>query len=87
MGEELKFHVEAWRTRLAGQVAFSSSEVQDRLFDLYGPLEGSETLTQIKTWLLLTRQRELFSADELGQFLDEIELSVEIETLQEPTPA
>ena len=87
MPEQLKFHVEAWRRRLAEQAAFSASEVQDRLFDLYGPLEGSQTLDQIQTWLLLTRQRQLFSTEELSVFLDEIELSVEVEAMQEPSPA
>jgi hypothetical protein len=84
MNEQAKFHIDAWRARVSTQTAFSASEVQDRLFDLYGDLEGNSALEQVKDWLLLTRLRELFSADELGELLTEIELTIEMATLEPP---
>jgi hypothetical protein len=75
-------HIQAWRERLSGQVAFSASEVQDRLFDLYGDVHGTTAQADVQAWLLLTRQRELFGADELAQLLNEIELDVELTTVE-----
>jgi hypothetical protein len=87
MIEQAKFQTAAWRDRLDDQVAFSASEVQARLFELYGALEGNPTIEQVKTWLLLTRQRELFSSDELTAFLAEIELELELASVEESTSA
>ena len=72
-----------WRTRLEDQLSLSASEVQDRLFDLYGALEDSPSIELVKPWLTLTVRRELFSCEELQTFLDE--LSREI-TMAESLP-
>ena len=61
-----------WRRRLTDQTVVSASEVQDRLFDLYGDLEALPQLDMLKPWLSLTIQRELFSAEELDRFLAEL---------------
>jgi hypothetical protein len=87
MYEQTKSHIDEWRHHLRGQVAFSASDVQDRLFDLYGDLDGTPSLEHVKPWLLLTRQRELFSAEELGEFLIELELAIDMASMEEPTPA
>ena len=61
-----------WRRRLTDQTVVSASEVQDRLFDLYGDLEALPQLDLLKPWLSLTIHRELFSAEELDRFLAEL---------------
>ena len=58
-----------WRERLSDQTVVSASEVQNRLFDLYGDLQPFPQLEKIKPWLSLTIERELFSASELELFL------------------
>jgi hypothetical protein len=62
-----------WRRRLTDQTVVSASEVQDRLFDLYGDLEALPQLDLLKPWLSLTIQREMFSAEELDRFLAELD--------------
>jgi hypothetical protein len=64
--------IHVWRTRLTEQTVVSASEVQDRLFDLYGDLQPFPQLELLKPWLSLTIQREMFSAGELEAFLDEL---------------
>jgi hypothetical protein len=71
--------IETWRTRLEGQQAFSASEVQDRLFDLYGDLEHYPSVELVKPWLTLTVHRELFGSDELRGMLDELTLALNAE--------
>jgi len=61
-----------WRNDLIDQQVVSASEVQDRLFDLYGDLEALPQLERIKPWLSLTVQREMFSAAELDRFLADL---------------
>ncbi|GAC1312830.1 MAG: hypothetical protein NVSMB12_03570 [Acidimicrobiales bacterium] len=70
-------HIHTWRERLSDQTVVSASEVQTRLFDLYGDLEPLPQLEKIKPWISLTIQRELFSATELEAFL--AELSAELD--------
>lgn len=74
-------HIHTWRERLSDQTVVSASEVQNRLFDLYGDLEPFPQLEKIKPWISLTIQRELFSASELEAFL--AELSAELDTAGE----
>ena len=69
-------HIHTWRERLSDQTVVSASEVQNRLFDLYGDLEPLPQLDRIKPWLSLTVQRELFSAAELDAFLDELSMEL-----------
>jgi len=64
--------IHTWRERLSDQTVVSASEVQDRLFDLYGDLQPLPQLEKLKPWLSLTIQRELFTADELDRFLAEL---------------
>jgi hypothetical protein len=66
--------IETWRTRLQDQQVLSASEVQDRLFDLYGELEDYPSVELVKPWLTLTVHRELFGSDELTTMLDELSL-------------
>ena len=40
--------IEEWRSRLDDQLALSSSEVQNRLFDLYGELEDYPSVELLK---------------------------------------
>ena len=65
-----------WRRRLTDQTVVSASEVQDRLFDLYGDLESLPQLDLLKPWLSLTIQREMFSAEELDRFLAELDQDI-----------
>ena len=65
-----------WRRRLTDQTVVSASEVQDRLFDLYGDLEALPQLDLLKPWLSLTIQREMFSAEELDRFLAELDQDI-----------
>lgn len=65
--------IDSWRQRLSAQTIVSASEVQDRLFDLYGDLEPLPQLERIKPWLSLTVHRELFTARELEEFLVELQ--------------
>ena len=71
MGDPLE-RIYTWRRHLTDQTVVSASEVQDRLFDLYGDLETTPQLERIKPWLSLTVQREMFSAEELDRFLDDL---------------
>lgn len=65
--------IDTWRQRLSDQTIVSASEVQNRLFDLYGDLEPLPQLEKLKPWLSLTIQREVFSTTELEAFLAELE--------------
>jgi hypothetical protein len=76
--------IDAWRARLADQEVVSASEVQDRLFDLYGELDGYPPVELVKPWLTLTVHRELFGAVELRAFLDELAAAVTLEVAQAP---
>ncbi len=71
--------IHTWRKRLTGQTIVSASEVQDRLFDLYGDLEPLPQLEKLKPWLSLTIQREMFSAGELDAFLAELHDEIDAE--------
>jgi hypothetical protein len=64
--------IDTWRERLSDQTVVSASEVQGRLFDLYGDLEPFPELEKIKPWISLTIQREVFSATEIETFLAEL---------------
>jgi hypothetical protein len=80
-------HIHTWRKRLSDQTIVSASEVQNRLFDLYGDLEPLPQLDKLKPWISLTVQREVFSATKLNEFLDELssELSGPAVEVQEPS--
>lgn len=79
--------IHTWRQRLSDQTVVSASEVQTRLFDLYGDLEPLPQLEKIKPWISLTIQRELFSATELEAFLVELTAELDESAGVEPSDA
>ena len=66
--------IEDWRTEASTQVVFSSSRVQDRLFELWGEVRDTPAAADVETWLTLTLSRELFAGEEIVDFLDELAL-------------
>jgi hypothetical protein len=66
--------IEDWRTEASTQVVFSSSRVQDRLFELWGEVRDTPAAVDVETWLTLTLSRELFAGEEIVDFLDELAL-------------
>ena len=75
--DEAKDRIGSWKDRLQLQTVISASEVQNRLFELYGDLEDVPALERVKPWLTLTVRRELFSSRELQEFLDELGAELE----------
>lgn len=71
--DSIRRHIEAWRSETTEQSLFSATVVQDRLFDLYGELREHDAVQQVQQWLTLTIERDLFAADEISGFLDELE--------------
>ncbi len=63
-----------WRAMAASEAFFSSSRVQERLFDLYGEVRDVPAGRLVETWLTLTIQRDLFPGAELLELLDELQL-------------
>ena len=64
--------ITSWRADLEGATYEGASRVQDRLLGLWGEL-GEPGTALVERWLTLTRTRNLFSADELRELLDELE--------------
>jgi hypothetical protein len=64
--------IEEWRTEASTQVVFSSSRIQDRLFELWGEVRDTPAAKDVETWLTLTLSRELFAGDEIVDFLDAV---------------
>ncbi len=62
-----------WRAVVQPDAYFSSSRVQDRLFDLYAELRETPSAAVIESWLTLTIQRDLFSGAEILELLQELE--------------
>ena len=60
------------RASLAGETYLSPSRVQNRLLDLWSELRDTPAATRVERWLTLSIERELFSAAELVEFLDEL---------------
>ena len=69
--------IEEWRHEASTQVVFSASRVQDRLFELWGEVREQSPAKDVETWLTLTLSRELFSGEEIVDFLDEVLLSLD----------
>jgi hypothetical protein len=74
--ETAKRQIEEWRTEASGTTVVSASAVQDRLFDLWGELRDLPSVAQVEQWLSLTVERQLFSGEELVEFLNQLEESV-----------
>ena len=68
--------IEEWRLIAANETVTSASAVQDRLFDLWGALRDTPSVTLVEQWLSLSIERQLFSGKELVEFLDELENSL-----------
>ncbi|MDQ1438037.1 MAG: hypothetical protein QOK43_1666 [Acidimicrobiaceae bacterium] len=69
--------IEEWRSEASTQVVFSSSRIQDRLFELWGEVRDLPVAKDVETWLTLTLTRELFSGEEVVDFLDEVLLGLD----------
>ncbi len=65
-----------WRAVVQPDAYFSSSRVQDRLFDLYGELQDQPSAAVVESWLSLTVQRDMFSGAELLDLLNQLEAQV-----------
>lgn len=68
--------IEDWRSEASDQVVFSASRVQERLFELWGEVRDLPPAKDVETWLTLTLSRELFSGEEIVEFLDEVLISL-----------
>jgi len=64
--------ISSWRADLEGATYEGASRVQDRLLGLWGKV-GEAATALVEQWLTVSRHRNLFSADELREFLDELE--------------
>ena len=64
--------IEEWRGQTGTTAVVSASRVQDRLFDLYGEVREGPAAEVVEHWLLLTRERQMFTGAELDAFLDEV---------------
>lgn len=72
MTDMLETLIADWRTAAGTDALFSSSRVQDFLFDLWGATEGSAR-ELVEEWLTVTRHRELFSVEELEELFGRLE--------------
>ena len=52
----------------SGESVISASAVQDGLFDLWGEVRDTPSVTIVEKWLSLTIERELFSGKELLEY-------------------
>ncbi len=82
MATSAKQQIEIWRAETAERPLQSAQVVQDRLLDLYSALRVYPVISQVESWLTLTRARQLFEGKEIVEFLDGIE-----HALQEPETA
>ena len=72
MTDMLETLIADWRLAAGTDALFSSSRVQDFLFDLWGATEGSAR-ELVEEWLTVTRHRELFSGEELEELFGRLE--------------
>lgn len=71
-GTEANELIERWAGDTAAKRLHSSSEVQTRLFDLWGQLHDLPVGRTVEQWLTLTVERELFTAEELDELFGEL---------------
>ena len=64
--------IQEWEAALDGETVVSPSDVQHRLFELWGELNELPVGRTIETWLTLTVERELFGTAELLELLVEL---------------
>jgi hypothetical protein len=79
--------IEEWRTRVAQETVISASAVQDRLFDLWGALRDTPSVTLVEQWLSISIERQLFSGKELVEFLDQLDASLMEGASTGPSPS
>ena len=75
------------REEAEGKPLQSAQQVQDRLLDLYGALRAYPIVSQVETWLRITRERSLYEGKEIVEMLDEIELGLALDETPEPAGA
>ncbi|MBA3653342.1 MAG: hypothetical protein H0W70_04035 [Actinobacteria bacterium] len=68
--------IKTWRDDLGERDYFGTPKVQDRLLGLWGEV-GEAGTKVVEHWLSITPHRDLFSAEELRQMLDEVEALVD----------
>jgi hypothetical protein len=64
--------IRRWRDDLDGENYVGTPKVQDRLLSLWGEV-GEDGTRVVEKWLAVTPHRNLFSAAELRDMLDEVE--------------
>jgi hypothetical protein len=64
--------IENWRKDLDERPYIGTPKVQNNLLALWGEV-GDAGNAVVEQWLSVTRHRDLFSADELREMLDEVE--------------
>jgi hypothetical protein len=68
-----------WRRELEGEQYVGATRAQDRLLALWGEL-GDAGTALVEQWLVISRDRQLFSAAELLRMLEELEDSTNTAT-------
>lgn len=76
--------IQAWREALRTETYLSPSRAQDRLFVLWGALQETPAARMVERWLTLSIERDLFSAAELVEFLDELEAYLKLHHSSQP---
>lgn len=69
---DAKALIARWREELDDENYVGRPQVQDKLLSLWGEVGDGGTKV-VEQWLAVTPHRNLFSADELRQMLDEVE--------------
>lgn len=82
--EALYDEIGSWRDALRSETYLSPSRAQDHLFALWGELQDTPAARMVEQWLSLSIERELFSATELIEFLDELEAYLKLHHSSQP---
>ena len=81
METEVRDQLEQWRAETAQKSLQSAERVQDRLLDLYPVLSKFPVKGEVEKWLSLTRDRSFFEGREIDGLLDEIEMELQLSSL------
>ena len=79
--------IEEWHAQVAQATVISASAVQDKLFDLWGALRDTPSVTLVEQWLSISVERQLFSGKELVEFLDQLDVSLMEGATTGPAPS
>jgi hypothetical protein len=82
--QQLLDEIGTWREALRTETYLSPSRAQDHLFALWGELRDTPGAPMVERWLTLTIERDLFSAAELIEFLDELEAYLKLHHSSQP---